>query len=136
MFTVTPLPVTPTQSIRHTELFLSRHWSAKRGTALYDQMALYDLTYAFSDLHSIFQYVIKQWLCGLQLSGSGEHKKRLWILFMNNYTYQDHEHIIWAMNTKHEQCPCNHLVLLLQAAHKIAVSCPKFIYCKLLMQCY
>ena len=35
------------------------------------------------------------------------------------YTYQDHEYII---RIKHEQCG---MTFLLQAAHKIAVSCPK-----------
>jgi len=38
------------------------------------------------------------------------------------YTYQDHECIIRTMNTKHEPCG---MAFLLQAAHKIAVSCPK-----------
>ena len=40
-------------------LLLSRHRSVERETALYDRMALYDWTYIFSVLHSIFQYVIK-----------------------------------------------------------------------------
>ena len=73
---MTPLPATPTQSIYHTEPHyilnvtcgiytaefatdLPWHWSVERETALYDQMALYDWTYVFSVLHSIFQYVIK-----------------------------------------------------------------------------
>jgi len=41
---------------------------------------------------------------------------------MNEYTYQDHEYIIRTMNTKHERCG---MAFLLQAAHNIAVSCPK-----------
>ena len=44
--------------------FLSRHRSA--------ETALYDCTYIFSELCSIFQYVIKRWLRALQLSGSRE----------------------------------------------------------------
>ena len=38
------------------------------------------------------------------------------------YTYQDHEYIIRTMNTKYERCG---MAFLLQAAHKIAASCPK-----------
>ena len=47
------------------------------------------------------------------------------------YTYQGLEHIIRTMNTMHEW----HLAFLLQAALKIALSCPEYIYCKLLRQC-
>jgi len=69
------------------------------------------------------QHVIKWWLRRLQLSRSRECK--------NNYGF------FWLMNiltrTKfmHERC-C--LAFLLQAAHKIAVSCPKCVCCKLLRQ--
>ena len=52
----------------------------------------------------------------LQLSGSRV------IMVAYEYTYQDHEYIIRTMNTKHERCG---MAFLLQAAHKIAVSCPK-----------
>jgi len=53
----------------------------------------------------------------LQLSRSREHKV---IMVAYEYTYQDHEYIIRTMNTKHELCG---MAFLLQAAHKIAVSC-------------
>jgi len=43
------------------------------------------------------------------------------IMVAYEYTYQDHEYLIRTMNTKHEQCG---MAFLLQAAHKIAVSCP------------
>jgi len=72
------------------------------------ETALYDRTYVFSVLCSIFQYIIKQWLRVLQLSGSRTHKSD--------------EYIIRTMNIKHERCG---MAFLLQAAHKIAVSCPK-----------
>jgi len=39
--------------------------------------------------------------------------------------------IIRTMNTKHERCG---MAFLLQTAHKIAVSCPKYVYCMLLRQ--
>ena len=68
-------------------------------------MALYDRTYVFSVLCSIFHYVIKQWLHALQLSGSRcgsrEHKV---IMVDYEYTYHDHEYIIRTMNTKYERC--------------------------------
>ena len=38
------------------------------------EAVLYDRTYVFSVLCSLFQYVIKLWLRELQLGGSGEHK--------------------------------------------------------------
>ena len=44
------------------------------------------------------------------------------IIVAYEYTYQDHEYIIRTMNTKHEWCG---MAFLLQAAHKIVVSCPK-----------
>ena len=44
------------------------------------------------------------------------------IVVAYEYTYKDHEYIIRTMNTKHERCG---MAFLLQAAHKIAVSCPK-----------
>ena len=44
------------------------------------------------------------------------------IMVAYEYTYQDHEYILRTMNTKHERCG---MAFLLQAAHKIAVSCPK-----------
>jgi len=52
-------------------------------------------------LCSIFQYVIKRWLCTLQLSGSRENTKVITVAY--EYTYQDHEYIIRTMNTKHER---------------------------------
>ena len=66
----------------------------------------------------------------LQLSGSGECKVIMGFAFKN--TYQDHEYIMRTMNTKHviEQ----RLAFLLQAAHKIAVSCPKY-YCFIIVSC-
>jgi len=70
---------------------------------------------------SIFQYVIKWWLRALQLSGSREHYTKV-IMVAYEYTYQDHEYIIRTMNTKHERAVW---AFLLQAGHKIAVSCPK-----------
>ena len=48
----------------------------------------------------------------------------------HEYTYQDHEYIIRAINTKHAQCTCLYIQLvtklyildfLLQAAHTIAL---------------
>jgi len=70
-------------------------------TALYDSPSVRPSvrTYVFSELNSIFQYVIKLWLRAQQLSGSGEHKM---IVVAYEYTYQDHEYIIRTMNTKHE----------------------------------
>jgi len=44
------------------------------------------------------------------------------IMVAYEYTYQDHEYIIRTMNIEHERCG---KAFLLQAAHKIAVSCPK-----------
>ena len=58
-------------------------------TALYDRTSV--RTYVFSELCSIFQYVIKRWLHELQLSGS---RKNEVIMVSHEYTYQDHEYII------------------------------------------
>jgi len=44
------------------------------------------------------------------------------IIVAYEYTYPEHGYIIKTMNTKHERC---RMAFLLQAAHKIAVSCPK-----------
>jgi len=58
--------------------------------------------------------------------------------FAYEYTYQGHEYIIRTMNTKHDHTV--HLgVFLLQAAHKIALSRPKFIckyICKYICVCF
>ena len=70
-------------------------------------------TYVFSELCSIFQYVIKWWLCK-----EAENIKVIMVDY--EYTYLDHEKILRTMNTKHERCG---MAFLLQAAHKIAVSC-------------
>ena len=51
--------------------------------------------------------------------------------FAYEYTYQGHEYIIGTMNTKHARAPGG---FLLQAAHKIALSRPKFI-CKYIWVC-
>ena len=67
-------------------------------------------TYVFSELCSIFQYVIKRWLRA--------HSEAKVITVVYEYTYQDHEYIIRTMNTKHEPCG---VAFLLQAA----LSCPK-----------
>ena len=60
-------------------------------TALYDHMFI--CMYIFSVLCSIFQYVIKQWLHTLELSGSREHKSDygcLWIYLPGPWIhYQD-----------------------------------------------
>ena len=49
--------------------------------------------------------------------------------FAYEYTFQDHEYIIRTVNTKHEGANIyNCLSFLLQAAPKIAISCPKYIY--------
>ena len=45
------------------------------------------------------------------------------IMVTYEYTYQDHEYIIRTMNTKHDWTV--QYGFLLQAAHKIAVSCLK-----------
>ena len=74
--------------------------------------------YVFSVLCSIFQYVMKRLLRAMQQSRSREHTKVITVAY--EYTYQDHEYIIRTMNTKHELCG---MAFLLQAAHKIAVSC-------------
>ena len=64
-------------------------------TALYDRTSV--CTYVFSELCSIFQYVIKRWLHSL-----AENTKVIMVAY--EYTYQDHEYIIRTMNTKHERC--------------------------------
>ena len=71
----------------------------------------YVRTYVFSELCSIFQYVIKRWLRALQLKA---------VTIAYEYTYQDNDYPLRTMNTKHERCG---MAFLLQAAHKIAVSC-------------
>jgi len=62
------------------------------------ETALYDHTYVFSVLCSIFQYVIKQWLRTLQLS---EHKSDygcLWIYLPGPWIhYQDYEYWAWTV---------------------------------------
>jgi len=74
-------------------------------------------TYVFSELCSIFQYVNK-------VRAAAKRKQRTQVIMVAyEYTYQDHEYIIRTVNTKHEQW-CG-VAFLLQAAHKIAVSCPK-----------
>ena len=65
-------------------------------------------------LCSIFQYVIKWWLRALQLGRDST--------VAHEYTYRNTDYIIRTMNTKHELCP---MAFLLQAVHKIAVSCSK-----------
>ena len=60
------------------------------GTTVRPYVRTYVRTYVFSELCSIFQYVIKRWLRALQLSGSREHKV---IMVAYEYTYQDHESI-------------------------------------------
>jgi len=81
------------------------------------ETALYDRTYVRTSLAYYVQWLRE--LRALQLSGTRSRE----LMVAYEYTCQDHEYmIIRTMNTKYERCG---MAFLFQAAHKIAVSCPK-----------
>jgi len=103
---------------RPTPLFSSRHWSVE--TQCWGHRFVHLSVHAIRNAHG----------AGVPNVITG---------FAYEYTYQDQEYIIRTMNIKHVQCTCYTFifvsipslyvrVFLLQAAHKIALSCPKYIF--------
>ena len=78
-------------------------------------------------VHSSVPYVTWYTLFALCTASKSDYD------FAYECTYQDHKYIIMTRNTKHVQAYIqlvtipSSCVFLLQAAHKIALSCPKYI---------